>query len=105
MRVSIPCLPSFPFPVSLRNESRVSQAVAWTLTIIASLLILVIIAFVGVLLAGNSLVSRGVEQGGGAVRALLPEVVQVRNDSLREVTDRVLGEYQELLEDIYQRVG
>ena len=79
--------------------------VAWSLVVTSIILTLGIIGFVGVLLAGNTRISQGVSEGGGAVAALLPEVVRVREESVQAVDDAVLKGYRSLLDDLYSGVG
>lgn len=90
---------------SSRNESRSAQIIAWSLAIAIVLLILVLIAFVCVLLAGSTLISRGASEGGGAVSQLLPEVARVRDEAVEGARREVLGRYDVLLQMFYDRVG
>lgn len=79
--------------------------VAWTLAASSTLLLIALLAFTGILLVGNSLVSRGVAEGGMAVGGVLPELVQVRDKATEEVVERVLGEYGILLDETYTIFG
>ena len=79
--------------------------VAWTLASTITLLIICLIAFVGVLLAGNSLVNRSVAEGGGAVGVVLPAAAEVRDGAVEEVVGLVRGQYEVLLSNMYRRLG
>lgn len=71
----------------------------------ATLLTVSLVAFVGVLLAGNSLVSKGVSEGGGAVSRVLPEVARIRDEAVEKVMMTVMGKYGELLQRVYGTLG
>ena len=100
-----PSLPSSPLPSpSHRNESRSAQVLAWTLATLTLLLTIILIAFMGILLAGNGLVSTATAEGRVAVSKIIPAVVQVRDSAVAEVMETVRGKYVELLQKAMDNV-
>jgi hypothetical protein len=95
---------TFNTSFSYRNESRSAQVIAWSLAVVTAVLILVLVAFVGILLAGISHISRGVTDGGGAVSQIIPEVARVRNEAVEAAREVMVVEYDDLLQDFYEKV-
>lgn len=88
-----------------RNESRSAQVVIWSLAVSSLLLVISLISFVGVLLAGNSLVSTGVSEGRTAVSLLLPEVARTRDQAVGSAVDMILGRYSTELSRMFETLG
>ncbi len=64
------------------------------------LLLLLLCVFLSVLLAGNSLVSTGVREGGMAVGVALPELAGVRDDAFSQVEALLVTQYSQLLTEL-----
>ena len=84
-----------------RNESCCAQIVAWSLSVGVFVLLVGLVAFMALLLEGNSLVNRGVFEGGVAVSKLLPQTEKIRDQSVHGVEVTVLGGYERLSQDVY----
>ena len=78
--------------------------IAWSLSVATVIFILLLVSFVGLLLAGNGLIRQGVAEGGGAVSRILPEVAGVRDRATQEVEEKVLLRYHSLLEQLYHMI-
>ncbi len=57
-----------------RNLTVKAQVIAWSLAVGVSVVLVCLVVFVGILLAGSSRVSNGVDEGKAAVGSVLPEV-------------------------------
>ncbi len=86
---------SVPFPY--RHRTVRSQVLTWSLGVIIFLLLLLLCVFLGLLLAGNSLLSSGVRSGGVAVGVVLPELARVRDNAFEQVEHLLVDEYNQLL--------
>ncbi len=61
------------------------------------LLLLLLCVFLSVLLAGNTLVSSGVREGGVAVGVVLPELAKMRDDAFSQVENVLVTQYNRFL--------
>ena len=68
------------------------------------LLLFILVSFLSILLSGNSSISRGVTKGSLAVSLVVEEADKVKNEAVGMTEEVVLGRYEDMLEDIFNKL-
>ena len=88
----------------LRNLSRKTHLIAWSLSTSLLLILLLLIIFLSILLVANSWVNQGVSEGGGAVETVLPELVRLRSESVSQVSNITRNDLHSLRKKLHDTI-